>query len=74
MNFSVFLKGCISFMWPLFLRECLLVELLNILESSLIEILNLLMRFKVQFKVAVNVSGGEQTFTQIMADFSLFVH
>ena len=27
-----------------------------------------------QFKVAVNVSGGEQTFPQIMADFSLFVH
>ena len=26
------------------------------------------------FKVAVNVSGGEQTFPQIMADFSLFVH
>ena len=25
-------------------------------------------------KVAVNVSGGEQTFPQIMADFSLFVH
>ena len=27
-----------------------------------------------QIKVAVNVSGGEQTFPQIMADFSLFVH
>ena len=26
------------------------------------------------FKVAVNVSRGEQTFPQIMADFSLFVH
>ena len=26
------------------------------------------------FKVAVNVSGGEQTFPQIMADFSLSVH
>ena len=38
-------------MWPLFLRECFLVELLNILESSLIEILNLLLRFKVQFRV-----------------------
>ena len=25
-------------------------------------------------KVAVNVSRGEQTFPQIMADFSLFVH
>ena len=25
-------------------------------------------------KVAVNVSGGEQTLPQIMADFSLFVH
>ena len=25
-------------------------------------------------KVAVNVSGGEQTFPQIMADFSLSVH
>ena len=49
--FSVFLKGCISFMWPLFLRECFLVELLNILESSLIEILNLLLRFKVPFRV-----------------------
>ena len=28
----------------------------------------------VQVKVAVNVSCGEQTFPQIMADFSLFVH
>ena len=28
----------------------------------------------ISFKVAVNVSGGEQTFPQIMADFSLFVH
>ena len=27
-----------------------------------------------KLKVAVNVSGGEQTFPQIMADFSLFVH
>ena len=27
------------------------MELLNILESSLIEILNLLLRFKVQFRV-----------------------
>ena len=27
-----------------------------------------------RLKVAVNVSGGEQTFPQIMADFSLFVH
>ena len=26
------------------------------------------------FKVAVNVSRGEQTFPQIMSDFSLFVH
>ena len=28
----------------------------------------------IYLKVAVNVSGGEQTFPQIMADFSLFVH
>ena len=27
-----------------------------------------------QLKVAVNVSRGEQTFPQIMVDFSLFVH
>ena len=30
--------------------------------------------FFCHIKVAVNVSGGEQTFPQIMADFSLFVH
>ena len=51
MNFAVFLKGCISFMWPLFLRECFLVELFNILESSLIRMLNLVLRFKVQSRV-----------------------
>ena len=51
MNFAVFLKGCISFMWPLFLGECFLVELLNILESSLIRMLNLVLRFKVQSRV-----------------------
>ena len=30
--------------------------------------------YNLGLKVAVNVSGGEQTFPQIMADFSLFVH
>ena len=29
---------------------------------------------RIVLKVAVNVSRGEQTFPQIMADFSLFVH
>ena len=38
-------------MWPLFLRECFLVELLNILESSLIRMLNLVLRLKVQSRV-----------------------
>ena len=34
-----------------FLKECLLVELLNILESSLIRIISPILRFKVQSSV-----------------------
>ena len=42
----------------------------NLVESQDANVANPISRLK----VAVNVSGGEQTFPQIMADFSLFVH
>ena len=46
----------------------------QILRLNLKEFQDLTYPFNIPLKVAVNVSGGEQTFPQIMADFSLFVH
>ena len=43
-------------------------------EDSEFSVVHDLLKTASLFKVAVNVSRGEQTFPQIMADFSLFVH
>ena len=46
----------------------------NILNGEMFHCMLRMHQLKSSLKVAVNVSGGEQTFPQIMADFSLFVH